>query len=308
VLRLLHRLGKLDDTDAGADTQEPDVLLHLQAAAVQGKTALGPTAGTPDARPGRGTLAVQFRNGPGSLCADLDGFSLHAAVRIQAGRTDRLEHLIRYVARPPIAGERLSILPDGRVAYTFRKRWRDGSAAVVFDPLTFLERLAALVPRPRKKLVNYFGVFASAASYRDRVVPLPETSVAPNAADDVPPRCAHQQTDPPFAPAPEPERSPASVPERQPAATRPQSRSVPHAPRKRAQRRRYYFWSELLQRVFLHNALVCPRCGGPRRLLSFVSDQNVIRRILLHLGLPPEPPELAPARPPPGRSVHFVRS
>lgn len=78
-----------------------------------------------------------------------------------------------------IANERLAILPDGRVAYTFKKRWRDGSAAVVFDPLTFLERLAALAPRPRKKLVNYFGVFAAAASWRDRVVPLRPPSPPP---------------------------------------------------------------------------------------------------------------------------------
>jgi hypothetical protein len=179
----------------------------------------------------------------------------------------------------------------------------------VFDPLTFLERLAALVPRPRKKLVNYFGVFASAASYRSRVVPPPEALV-PNAAGDAPPRCAHRRPDPP-APDLLPEGSAAAdddTNEHRPAAARPHFRGVPHAPRKRTKKRRYYFWSELLERVFLHNALVCTHCGGPRRLLSFVSDQDVIRRILLHLGLPANPPELAPARPPPGRSVHFVRS
>ena len=99
-----------------------------------------------------------------SICPSNEDPSLHAAVRVPQGRPDRLEHLIRYVARPPIANDRLAILPDGRIAYTFKKRWRDGSAAVVFDPLTFLERLAALVPRPRTKLGNDFGVFAPAAS------------------------------------------------------------------------------------------------------------------------------------------------
>ena len=316
VLRLLHKLGKLGDTDSAADaadTQDPDVLLQLHTAAVQGKVALGPTAGTPDTRPGRGTLPVQFRHGPGSLCADLSGFSLHAAVRIEAGRTDRLEHLIRYVARPPLAEERLSILPDGQIAYAFKKRWRDGSTRVVLDPLTFLERLAALVPRPRKKLVNYFGVFASAASYRNRVVPLPPTAApAANAAGEALPRCAHQRPDPPAAPDPEPdpepEPSPASAPEQQRGATRPRFRSVPHAPRKRSRRRRYYFWAELLQRVFLFDALLCTHCKGTRRLLSFVNAETASQRILLHLGLPAEPPELAPARPPPERSVHFLRS
>jgi hypothetical protein len=79
--------------------------------------------------------------------------------------------MIRYLLRPPVANERLRLLPDGRVACALKKRWRDGTSAVVLDPLTFLERLAALVPRPRKKLINYYGMFASAASYRHRVVP-----------------------------------------------------------------------------------------------------------------------------------------
>ncbi|MBK8095979.1 MAG: transposase [Planctomycetes bacterium] len=189
VLRQLRRLGKLDDADSGArDAQDRDVLLQLHAAAVQGRTALGPNAGTLDSRPGRGTRQVQFRHGPGSLCADLDGFSLHAAVRVRQGRPDRLEHLIRYVARPPIAEDRLSILPDGRVAYAFKKRWRDGSIGVVVDPLTILERLAALVPRPRKKLVHYFGVFAPAAAWRPRGVPPPRRGDAADATATAPPR------------------------------------------------------------------------------------------------------------------------
>ena len=284
VLRLLRKLGKLDD--AGSDTQDPDVLLRLHAAAVQGRTALGPKAGTLDSRPGRGSLQVQSRHGPGSLCAGLDGFSLHAAVRIEEGRPDRLEHLIRYVARPPITEERLSILPDGRIAYTFKKRWRDGSASVVFDPLTFLQRLAALVPRPRKKMVNYFGVFASAASWRSRVVPPPPLSDAAKAI----PRCAHQPPPPPALPEPEPGDPAESTAERQQARTWPSFRRVPHAPnpRKRPRRRRYYLWSELLRRVFLYDVLVCTHCGGPRRLLSFVSD-----RLAEPLGMVPPPSAMA---------------
>ena len=89
---------------------------------------------------------------------------------------------------------------------------------------------------------------------------------------------------------------------------RPHFRGVPHAPRKRPRRRTYYRWSELLKRVFLIDALVCIHCAGPRRLLAFISDHDAIQKILLQLGLPADPPELAPARPPPDRSVHFVRS
>lgn len=307
VLRRLRRLGKLEFADD--DDEDPEVLLQIHAAAVQGRVALGPAAGTPDARPGRGSVQVQFRNGPGSLCADLDGFSLHAAVRVPAGRRPSLEHLIRYVARPPLAEDRLSILPDGRVAYAFRKRWRDGSTHVVLDPMTFLERLSALVPRPRKKSVNYFGVFAPAASYRSRVVPRRSAEVVGTGA--AAPRCAHALPDDLATTTgcahragthePEPEKPSASLP------ASPHYRGVPHAPSKRTRRRRY-FWAELMRRVFLFDPLTCNHCGGRRRLLTFLTDQAVIGNILRHLGLSAQPPALAPARPPPDRSVHFFRS
>jgi hypothetical protein len=41
----------------------------------------------------------------------------------------------------------------------------------VFDPLTFLERLVALVPHPREHQWTYFGVLAPASPLRDAVVP-----------------------------------------------------------------------------------------------------------------------------------------
>ena len=53
--------------------------------------------------------------------------------------------------------------PDGRVVYRLRRAWRDGTSAIVLEPLAFLERLAALVPRPRAHLLTYHGVLAPAA-------------------------------------------------------------------------------------------------------------------------------------------------
>jgi hypothetical protein len=117
---------------------------------------------------------------PGELCADWEGFSLHAKVRVEADDRVRLERLCRYIARPPIATERLSLTPDGRVAYGLRHKWRDGTTHMVFDPLTFLERLAALVPRPKKQLLTYHGVLAPAAAWRDDIVPRVETRDAPD--------------------------------------------------------------------------------------------------------------------------------
>ncbi|MHC4514102.1 MAG: transposase [Planctomycetota bacterium] len=64
-----------------------------------------------------------------------------------------LERLCRYLTRPPLATERLSLQEDGRVRYGFRRPWRDGTTGIVLHPHELIERLAALVPRPRTHLL-----------------------------------------------------------------------------------------------------------------------------------------------------------
>ena len=41
------------------------------------------------------------------LCADIDGFTLHAAVRCGADDRRALEQLCRYITRPALANERV---------------------------------------------------------------------------------------------------------------------------------------------------------------------------------------------------------
>lgn len=56
--------------------------------------------------------------------------------------------MARYLARPPIATDRLSLLADGRLELRLKRPWRDGTTAFVFTPHEFIERLVAIVPRP----------------------------------------------------------------------------------------------------------------------------------------------------------------
>jgi len=78
----------------------PDASLdHLQAASVSYRIAIGPQAG-------RKALALysvppleKTPNNP--LLARLAGFSLHAATVCEAHQRSRLEHLCRYITRPP---------------------------------------------------------------------------------------------------------------------------------------------------------------------------------------------------------------
>jgi hypothetical protein len=103
-----------------------------------------------------------------------------------------LEHLLRYCARPPFALERLSVIrgPAGRIAgvrYVLprhkaatwvgpgrgRKSTRPGANGVVeLSPFEFLDRLADLVPPPRKHRHRYHGVFAPNHKLRRAVTAL----------------------------------------------------------------------------------------------------------------------------------------
>ena len=126
-------------------------------------------------------------------------------------------------------------------------------------PLTFIERLAALVPRPRAHQHTHHGVLAPAAPYRDLIVPGPRESAKARAT---PANCAG-----------------AHGPEAQ-----------------RRENTRRSTWAELLKRVFAIDVLECPHCGERRKLIAMISDGVVVRKILDHLGLPSEPPILASSR------------
>ncbi|MFQ5668804.1 MAG: transposase [Candidatus Binatia bacterium] len=261
VLRFLRKSGRLaDDTDIA---DEDAALAELTAAAVQGRQALGAQTGAQVTMLGRDpdpAPEVMSRRETRYL-----GFSLHANVRVSACGRENLERLIRYVARPAIANERLTLSDNGsRVIYKLKRVYRDGSRAVAYPPLTFIERLVALVPRPRYPLVTYHGVLAPAARLRPYIVPTP-----PPREDEA---CSHKQSD---------------VQSHVPGTQRPRPR-------------RRYKWAELLRRVFAVDALECDACGGRREIIAFLTDLPVVRKILAHLGLPTDSPIVAPARAPPG--------
>ena len=88
-------------------------------------------------------------------------------------RCDRpraLEALLRYQLRPPLSKARLTRLDDGRVKLRLRTPYNDGTSHLIFTAHEFLERLAALVPRPQKNLIIYHGCLAPRAKDRDKVV------------------------------------------------------------------------------------------------------------------------------------------
>jgi hypothetical protein len=114
----------------------------------------------------------------GKLCAQVEGYNLQAATRIRASDREGLERMARYLARPPIATDRLSQLAGGRLKLRLKRAWRDGTTAFVLTPHEIIERLVAIVPRPRAHLTRYFGVLALAFAARSGIVPA-EAAAAP---------------------------------------------------------------------------------------------------------------------------------
>ena len=139
----------------------------------------------------------------------------------------------------------------------------------MFEPLEFLERLAAITPRPETNLLICHGLLAPHARWRRRAVAYGRVAPDPTSAAG---------STAPLAPAPDGARD----------------QTTPRA----------WNWAALMHRAFAIDVLACPTCGGRLRLIATLHDPAVIRKILAHLGLAhsgqspgPAPPESSAAAP-----------
>jgi hypothetical protein len=159
-----------------------------------------------------------------------------------------------------------------------RKSTRPGANGVVeLSPFEFLDRLADLVPPPRKHRHRYHGVFAPNHKLRRAVTALAIGNVGKrrDAATDghaVGGHAARRD------------------------ATGDCCDSCDKPPSHDTSR---IAWAKLMARVGEEFPLACPTCGGDIRLIAFITDPGPIRKILTHLGEPLEPPPVSPARGPP---------
>jgi len=270
LVRLIEARAEGDEDSLARD--EP-LLALLAQASLRTRIATGPQAGQRWRR-----LGDRVEPGPGSstegeahaAVARHGEMSLHAAVAVPANDRRRLERLCRYVARPPIAQDRLEEQSDGRLALRLKTRWRDGTTHILLQRRDLIERLVPLIPPPRAHQVRYHGILAPGASLRERVVPAVEAELTPAAPAPPTPPGERIDTDPLGAHSDaEPQSADAA-----------QRRAI-------ARRTR---WAALLQRVFSIDALTCPRCGSTLRLIAAIEDPVVARVILESMDLPARAP------------------
>ena len=197
-----------------------------------------------------------------ALTADRDGFSLNVAVSCQPYQRDRLERLCRYVTRPAICLDRLIVRADGKIQYELKNPFRNGTTHILFSPLDFVSKLAALVPRPRHNLVWYHGVFVRGcrqpnARMRKLIVP---TKGKKNKSKLDQNECT--------------------------SIAKPESADELIAP---------LTWAQRLKRVFNIDISVCPLCGGTMRVIADIIDPDIIQKILDHIEAQPPPTKPATA-------------
>jgi hypothetical protein len=211
------------------------------------------------------------------------GFSVDAGVCIEAHDRAALERRLRYYARPPFFMDRLRKKGKDlvyRCAKQHSEPRSDKRGAKVDElhltPLELIERIAALVPPPRRHWHRYYGVLAPNSPLRSAVTAL--AAPMQHAA-----ALAHTAT------------TSQGLPGLVPAGNATPPAPAPVQPKRAA----HYLWAVLIARIYEVFPLVCPMCAGQMRIIAFITHSADIRRILVSLGVESQPPHIAPARGPP---------
>jgi hypothetical protein len=188
-------------------------------------------------------------------------------VRVHGNDRAGRERLFRYCARPLFAAERLLWEPAAqRLRYRLPQPGHRGETVLLLTPLEFLDRIAQLIPPPRRHRHRYFGVLAPNSPWRQVVTARAGVAIENEGVSSPP--------DPSTGAA---EEAPTAHPAR-------------------------YLWAMLLARIYEIFPLTCNHCGGEVRLIAFVTEAVPIREVLEHLGEPTKPPRIHPPRAPPEAS------
>ena len=221
-------------------------MASLQAASVSYKIAFGPHQG----QRVRTLKTLPPFEHDGEICVNHNGFSLHAGVSVSSRGGKKLERLCRYIARPALSHERLSVNDSGEAVYELKTPYRDGSTHIVLSPLELMQKLAALVPRPWINLTRYHGVLAPNAKWRSRIVP-------------------------------------ASRTDNEGAEKRGGHIGVPGEEKEKEYR---HPWADLLRHVFNIEMTICPYCGGRVKMIAVITQPDAIEKILNHIYSKHHPP------------------
>jgi hypothetical protein len=192
------------------------------------------------------------------------GFNVHCGSTVSYSDSESVEKLARYIVRAPISQERMKYLPNtnsnngtGTVIYEGKTTGKLES----FSALDFLARLVTHIPNKYEQTVRYYGFYSNKSrGVRAKALAsaIEEAAVIEKTADKT-----------------------TTIEE---AATIEETAKI-ITPITLSRKRFKKNWARLIQKIYNVDPLKCPKCGGKMRIIAFIEEDAIIRKILTHLNL-----------------------
>jgi Zn finger protein HypA/HybF involved in hydrogenase expression len=179
------------------------------------------------------------------------GFSVHNGVRLARDDDAGRETLAQYIMRNPFSVKKIRYnAATGTVIYKSQKTQRKSKGGrknfQVFKATHFIAAITQHIPEKSFQLVRYYGWYSN----RGRGEREKRNQAATVSLPDAPAKVEIIDVS---------EYRPKKIP----------------SPK----------WRECIKKVWEVDPLSCPKCGSEMKIISFINEADVIRKILEHLGL-----------------------
>jgi hypothetical protein len=180
------------------------------------------------------------------------GFHVYCGDVIRANDEEGLERLAHYVIRAPLSQERMVYIGASEGTFGMDqiiykgKRSKDKER---FTALDWLARLVTHIPNKGEQLVRYYGYYSNKARGVRRKEEATYTEIQHTEGREI---------------------------------DTPVSTLIENNLSRKVFRKN---WSRLIQKVYHCDPLVCPKCKGEMKIIAFIEEETVIKKILKHLNL-----------------------
>jgi len=173
------------------------------------------------------------------------GFSVHAGPRIYPTDPEYLARLGRYIVRVPMPSKDVRLTSEGQVRVTTPPDPRTGKTQLTLDPLDWIHAVVQQIPAPRQHMARYYGAYSNRKRKAIESAGKEEEGVTLGGSG-----CGQG----------------ADAPEGEDAYRRPRAS-----------------WARLLHRIFEIDPLLCPKCGTEMKVVSVITEPEVVDKILQHI-------------------------
>ena len=173
------------------------------------------------------------------------GFSVRATQVVTPQEPEAVERLARYVARAPFKQDGVHMTEKGRISFPTPPDPRTGAEELVLDPLEWIHAVTTQIPDRRQHQVRYYGAYACRTRGSRKKLATPEARTS-NSGSSV---GGERGVDP----------------------------ADGESDFSRARRAN---WVRLLRKIFEVDPLMCPKCCVEMKVVSVITDPNVVDRIV----------------------------